>query len=129
MILEIKRAFLSWRVWAIAIIGFFALGFGLFYYAKTVYGIGAFGGRITAIRYCICSANLEVTVGPPSGGVFIYQPGASMLYAYYQIFRPGAWVLGSYSPGGSCVQLIPGTPPWCLPYPAMGTITQAGTSL
>lgn len=89
-----------------------------------------FGGRILDVTYCICSANLQITVGAPKGGVFMYEPGASIIDAWYQIFRPGPWVLGSYTPAGACVQLeYYGGDPYCIPHPAMGTISEAGTSM
>lgn len=85
-----------------------------------------FGGQITAVRFCGCSANVRITVGPPVGGVFIYQPGATVLYEYGQILRSGPWVLGNWSPGGAC--LIP-SGKGCATLPSQGTMIQVGTSL
>ncbi|HAT68243.1 MAG: hypothetical protein A2481_03840 [Candidatus Yonathbacteria bacterium RIFOXYC2_FULL_47_9] len=86
-----------------------------------------FGGLITYVFYCNCSFNLAVTVGPPVGGIYMYQPGASLIYAYYQIFRSGPWVLGTYVPGGACmVYVAVGCSPALVP---TGTIVTAGTSL
>lgn len=84
-----------------------------------------FGGVITSVFYCPCSANLAIVVGPPSPGTYTYQPGVSMVYPFYQIFRPGPWVKGSYIPGtGVCA-----TGYFCATVPTMGTISDVGTSL
>lgn len=86
-----------------------------------------FGGLILNVFYCNCSFNLAVVVGPPVGGVYMYQPGASLIYAYYQIFRSGPWVLGTFVPGGACMQYVGfGCSPMVIP---TGTIVTAGTSL
>ena len=89
-----------------------------------------FGGRILTVIPCTCSGTLLVTVGPPKPGVFVYVPGASFLYSFYQIYKPGSFVLGNYIPGGICLasaKKLLGTK--CIPLPNMGTITQVGTSL
>lgn len=110
--------------------GIFVLSFFVAAYSvwiKPSKAVLQFGGQITSVFYCPCSANLAIVVGPPSPGVFMYQPGVSMVYAWYQIFRPGPWVLGTYTPGGACMMFIPyGCAPMAAP---MGTITQVGTSL
>lgn len=92
-----------------------------------------FGGEILNVTYCTCSMNLAITVGPPAGGVFTYEPGATV-YAFYQIFRPGPWVLGTDVPGGECLSwYMCGPDPCCLPdfstAPPVGTIAEVGTSL
>ena len=61
-----------------------------------------FGGRIYYVQYCTCSFNLLLYVGQPRGGTFIYQPGVSMLYMFYQVFRSGPWVLGNSTGTGEC---------------------------
>jgi len=99
--------------------------FGLF--VKPSKAILEFGGPITNVFYCPCSWNLAIAVGLPSPGLFMYQPGVTMVYSFYQLFRPGPWVLGTYTPGGSCMQFIPyGCAPMAFP---QGTITEVGTSL
>ncbi|OIO30907.1 hypothetical protein AUJ77_01015 [Candidatus Nomurabacteria bacterium CG1_02_43_90] len=101
---------------------------------KSTNAIMPFGGKIQKVTYCTCSLNLAILVGPPGPGVFTYEPGASSIKAFYQIFRPGPWVLGSYTPGGVCTSwYICGTSPCCLPDmttpPPIGTISDAGTSM
>jgi hypothetical protein len=108
-----------------AVLLLLAVSFG--FWVKSSKAIIPFGGQITSVFYCPCSGNLAVVVGPPSGGIFMYQPGATIVYAFYQIFRPGPWVLGNYTPGGSCMQFIPyGCAPMAWP---TGTINEVGTSL
>ncbi|OIP65543.1 MAG: hypothetical protein COV32_02910 [Candidatus Yonathbacteria bacterium CG10_big_fil_rev_8_21_14_0_10_43_136] len=89
--------------------------------------IAPFGGQILNVMYCPCSANIAITVGPPAGGIFSYD-GSGMMYAFYQIFRPGPWVLGTYIPGSKgCWQFVPnGCIPLILP---IGTISTVGTSM
>jgi hypothetical protein len=65
---------------------------------------GAFGGRILGVQYCTCSFNLLLYIGPPRGGTFIYSPGISTLYQYYQVFRGGPWALGTSAGTGTCLQ-------------------------
>jgi len=86
----------------------------------------SFGGNILYVTYCTCSFNLLLTVGPPRGGNFVYQPGVSILYSYGQVYRSVPWVLGGYVPGGMCSIYVG---EGCLTVPSMGTITQVGTSL
>lgn len=88
------------------------------------------GGMIESTLYCTCSLNSVIVLGPPTPGVYAYQPflfPPSVTYEYGPPYRPGQWVLGSYVPGGVC--LMAGTP--CFPSPLfpIGTITQVGTSL
>jgi len=89
-----------------------------------------FGGQIMAVTYCIDQTNFVVTVGPPVGGQFTYAGG--MLYSFYQIFRPGPWVLGTYTPGSvgctwtictshGCYVVILSSP--------VGVINEVGTSM
>lgn len=35
-----------------------------------------------------------IDVGPPRGGEFVFQKGVSILFAFFNIIRPGAFVLG-----------------------------------
>lgn len=94
---------------------------------KSGKAIVPFGGQILAVTYCPCSANVAITVGPPAGGVFTYD-GSGMVYAFYQLFRPGPWVLGSYIPGSpGCWMFVPhGCVPIATP---IGTISEVGTSM
>lgn len=109
----------------VSIFFLFVVSFG--FWIKSSKAIIPFGGPILNVFYCPCSANLAVVVGPPSPGVFMYQPGSTIVYAFYQIFRAGPWVLGNYTPGGACLMFIPyGCAP--IAYP-LGTIMEVGTSL
>ncbi len=81
-----------------------------------------FGGRITAIVYC--TNGILVTVGPPLPGMFMFQFGVTTPFAFYQFYRPGPAIKGTYVPGGACV-----LPPPSPPIPATGTMIMAGTSL
>jgi len=92
---------------------------------KQLNAVVPFGGKILNVKYCTCSFNLLLTVGPPVGGKYMFGPG-SKLYAYGQVYRAGPWVLG-----------LAGAPQVCMMvgshgcYPA-GTglkIIQVGTSL
>lgn len=85
-----------------------------------------FGGQIKSVFYCTCSNNILLTIGPPNGGSLIYQPGGTRLYAYGQVFRPGPWTLGNYSPGGACLVYV-GV--GCAAIGSQGTIKSTGTSL
>lgn len=53
-----------------------------------------FGGPILAIAWCECPVpGYMITVGPPSGGVFVYYSG-SLLFPNFNIFTTDTWVLG-----------------------------------
>lgn len=97
-----KQALFSWRVWGVAIGGFIFVTIGLFYYAKTVYGVGPFGGTITSVTFCPVEVSYAIGVSGPYGGTYVYLPTGTELYEYYQVYRPGAWVLGMSVPGSSC---------------------------
>ena len=60
-----------------------------------------FGGQIEQVQFC-CNGGVLLQVGPPRSGLFLFQSGVSRLYAYWQIYRTGAWVLGTANPGGVC---------------------------
>lgn len=78
------------------------LAFGVIV-SSTSAGPGSpFGGQITSVFYCNCSGNYRLTVGPPVGGTFIYQPGATIVYQYGMITSPGVWILGTYVGNVSC---------------------------
>lgn len=81
-----------------------------------------FGGRIGAI--VICTNGILVTVSLPRPGVFLYQFVSTIPFAYYQFYRPGPAIKGTYFEGGECV-----LPPPAPSIPAMGTMIIAGTSL
>ncbi len=86
---------------------------------------GAFGGRILSVIPCTCSAGLLLIVGPPVGGTFIYQPGASTLYKNYAPI-PGHWALGTSI--GKGVPCMVGIPPFCASAGSGALILKLGTS-
>ncbi|MEK7118174.1 MAG: hypothetical protein AAB869_01045 [Patescibacteria group bacterium] len=66
-----------------------------------------FGGRSGGVFWCNCSFNLRISVGPPRGGTFMYQPGGTILYEFGQIYRSGVWLLGLASGYNACLIIIP----------------------
>ena len=100
------------------------IGLAIFYQqAQAQYSLIPFGGRIEAVNYC-CNG-IELIIGPPRGGDFLFSWN-SILYAFYQIYRPGPWVLGDAEPGGACVHIAGGCE---TSHPTTGIIRQIGTSL
>ncbi len=95
--------------------------------SKAIPVIPPFGGPIASVFYCLCSGNILLFIGPPIGGTYIYQPGASITFPFGQVYRPGAESLGLFAPGAG-VCLVP-TPFGCPPIPSVGLITQIGTSI
>lgn len=98
-----------------------------------------FGGLVSYTLPCTCpssAGNLWIWFTPlyfgapaPAAGPLVYVPGASQLFAWYMIGTPGAWHLGSYTPGvQACLMIIPPPGTGCFPWPSLGTITQVGTS-
>ncbi|MBI2096536.1 MAG: hypothetical protein HYT40_00010 [Candidatus Sungbacteria bacterium] len=83
-----------------------------------------FGGRILTSTYCI--EGQWITVGPPWPGSFVFTAG-SILYAWYQIFRPGPWALGIALPI-SITCSVPCPAGFC-PIGAGLKIDKVGTSL
>lgn len=101
----------------------------LFSFLPPVFGQAAgipFGGPITFVYFCGCTANFLITIGPPTPGTLIYQPGISLLFPYGQILTPGKFVLGTSIQPGVCIPLES----LCLaPIPAtLGTIIMVGTN-
>lgn len=86
-----------------------------------------FGGMVSFVQPCTCSCGAVVVVGPPRGGPFLYCPGFTRVYEYFQIPRVGVWLLGLYSPGGTCLIWVGKL---CVPAPIqpIGTIIMTGTS-
>lgn len=62
------------------------------------------GGRVQMVEMC-CNG-VKIKVGDPKGGEFLFMPGLSKLYAYYNIFTPGVWVLGTATGIATCQQLL-----------------------
>lgn len=106
----------------IIVLFFFIISYGV--KIKSGKAILPFGGVILAVQYCSCSANIAVTT---SMGIYSYNPYSTALFPFYQIYRPGAWILGTYVPGAVC---LVGVPPACTAGSApFGTIIMAGTSM
>jgi hypothetical protein len=57
--------------------------------------------------------------------MFLWQPPLTKPYRWYFPY-PSTAILGNYVFGGVC---LTGAPPYCVPVPLMGTITQVGNSL
>lgn len=87
-----------------------------------------FGGRALFVHPCTCSPGVVVVVGPPVPGAFLYLPPLSIPFLWYQIPRVGPWLLGTYTPGATCLIWVGKA---CVPSPTfpIGTIRIVGTSL
>lgn len=96
-------------------------------WVKSTGALLGFGGQIEYIRYCTCSGNELVVLGPPTPGVYSYIPYASYVYLNGPPYHPGQWTLGAYTPGGVCLQLYEECGPD--PMQPKGTIMSVGTSL
>lgn len=70
--------------------------------SKEVRAATYFGGMRTAMLSCTCSGNMVIYVNNyASGGqLALVYDGSGRLFANNNIF--GTYLLGSYSPGGSC---------------------------
>lgn len=89
-------------------------------------GSGVFGGQIGGTIQCTCTGGHVMTVGPPRPGTFYLAPGYSQVFEYGQTKRPGAWVLGTYTPASPCLKRVGR---FCVPIPHQGNIQLIGTSL
>ena len=70
-----------------------------------------FGGTVLSTVVCTCTANTLVYVQDlrtSSMLSLIYQPGATTLYEYYNVFSSGASILGTYTPGAGQCQIYSG---------------------
>lgn len=84
------------------------------------------GGKI--LKSELCCNGVKITVGPPKAGIFMYMPGISRLYSYFNIFMPGPYVLGTASGVAVCQKLISFIP-CAIPEPVPGGIIRMiGTS-
>lgn len=61
-----------------------------------------FGGSIVLVRPCYNFSAVQVIVGPPIPGSYIYQTGFSRSYLNGPPFRPGQWLLGMVGGIGIC---------------------------
>ncbi len=89
-----------------------------------------FGGQIIQTLPCVCSLNFLIInrpIGPTSVPNLVFGPG-SVLYAFYNIFRPGSYILGTYTHPTICAMWGPDgcSPPIIIP--AM-KIFMVGTSM
>ena len=87
-------------------------------------GLIPFGGRILLVEYC-CNG-IAITVGAPRPGRFMITTG-SIIYPYYNVYRPGPNVLGTAVPaaGTPCFEAAT----LCLvPIPVLGIVNQIGSS-
>lgn len=82
-----------------------------------------FGGKILKTIPCT-NGGLWITVGPPRPGKFLYQFGVSRLFMNMKPTM-GSWVLGDYTPMGTCVV---GICPACTVWMLQGTVSKMGTS-
>ncbi len=77
--------------------------------AQAPAGYAPFGGQIKKVEYCECSNNFKLEIGGPRGSdyyggrPFLYTPGKTTLYSFYQILRRGAWTLGLWKGVDLCV--------------------------
>ncbi|MFA6324824.1 MAG: hypothetical protein WCX46_01195 [Candidatus Paceibacterota bacterium] len=103
------------------LVGFFTASFAL------AAGIPFFGGKIVSITNCTCSEGSAVTiVGYPSifSGTYLYLPGSTMARGKGSVMS-GKFIVGQYTPGGSC--LLIGEP--CIPSPiSKGTMKLISTN-
>ena len=87
-------------------------------------GLIPFGGRILFVEYC-CNG-LSLTIEPPRPARFLLTSG-SIIYPYFNVYRPGPNVLGTAMPaaGVPCLEAVTA----CLvPIPVLGIITKIGSS-
>lgn len=84
-----------------------------------------FGGRALFVE--ACHLGVVVTIGPPVGGKFYYQPGVTREFLYHQTARPAVWDLGTrtITPGTCIIGFGKGGP--IVTY--QGVMTMVGTSL
>lgn len=97
-------------------------------YASAQAGL-PFGGIIIKPIFCPCSANVAlriVPIGATSPHIVMFQPGVSTLYAFWNILKPGTYLLGTYGPPVPCLSIV-----FCIPDPrviAAPIIIMTGTS-
>ncbi len=91
-----------------------------------------FGGMITYMFVCTCSANLAIYFNDytqqqsrTNGMPLIYQPGVTTLYPFYNVFSMGSYILGLFQSGGSCTYYV-GTS--CSSLSVAGQMYMVGTS-
>jgi len=108
------------------ILGFFGIKQRHYAEAATIL---PFGGMINTIIPCTCSFGTSIIVGPPRPAnlYMSYLFMSSPLFYAYKSIKIGAWILGNYATGGTCLEYIGTT---CVPINSpQGTVIMAGTSL
>lgn len=95
-------------------------------------GLLPFGGQITVMMPCTCSApNFWLylvpfhPISPFVGGPLVYKPGITRLYDNYTVLI-SSWLLGKYRPGMQSCQMTVGV--GCVILPSFGDIEFTGTS-
>ncbi len=99
-------------------------------------GIGLpFGGYVLWVTPCTCAPVAQIFVflprpTPTSNFTLNYIYG-SEAFRWYNLPEPTIATVGLYAPAvQSCFMLVPAIPPFCVPFPALGTITPVtGSSL
>jgi hypothetical protein len=92
--------------------------------------MGSFGGQITVIVPCPCSAGYLVTIGPPVPASLFVSVAflSSPLFFLNKMSTPGTWWLGLSSPAEAPC-LVPSPPTGCVPAGIGSVVYMAGTSL
>lgn len=118
----------------IALVVIFVLGNITAYYTDVKIATAGpgqpFGGRITMVRPCTCSVGwavyfTDLTVPSPIALPLIYNPGTTVTYREFHQTMPGAWILGTWTPGGACLVWAG---KFCFIIPTAGTMYMVGSS-
>lgn len=89
-----------------------------------------FGGQIIATIPCVCSLNLLIInrpIGNTSYPFLIFGIG-SILYPFFDLWKPGTFIMGNYGLVDACVIFVGGDHP-CKPIMIAPRIFMVGTSL
>ena len=68
-------------------------------------GLG-FGSPIQSVQVCECNLAYLWTLGGPTPGTYLFQPGVSTLMANFQVSKPGVFVLGTWKGIGECIKPV-----------------------
>jgi hypothetical protein len=66
-----------------------------------------FGGTVVLAYFCTATANYWIRMAPPLPNLptdLIYNPGSSILYAFYQVTTPGNYLLGTWEGQAECAE-------------------------
>jgi len=97
-----------------------------------------FGGPVVTVEVCTCQPGVfrifvgppGLTLGPPGAltpGYLLYDAAFTFVYEFFQVTRPGAWLLGNFVP--PIRQCLIWVGKVCVILPAQGTMQIVGTSL